>query len=137
MADKANPGDATPNATSQGGITPLLPPKVHSTRKTWYCTWASEQCGNWAHSNGLKLCPTHQHQHEEEQQRLVADSCLAHIGNNDQLIDEVGPAENIDASAAENFDNHAAIVNEWLNDVNDAKINATAVETLRNQAIDN
>ncbi len=54
-----------------------------------------------------------------------------------QLTDEVGPAENVDASAAENFDNHAAIVNEWLNDVNDANINATAVETLLNQAIDN
>ena len=49
----------------------------------------------------------------------------------------MGPAENVDASAAENFDNHAAIVNEWLNDVNDANINATAVETLLNQAIDN
>jgi hypothetical protein len=32
--------------------------------------------------------------------------------NNDQLTDEVDPAENVNASAAENFDNHAAIVNE-------------------------
>jgi hypothetical protein len=68
---------------------------------------------------------------------LVAASCLAHISNNDQLRDEVGPAENVNASAAENFDNQAAIVYEGLNDENDANINATAVETLCNQAIDN
>ncbi len=68
---------------------------------------------------------------------MVAASCLAHISNNDQLKDEVGPAENINASAAENFNNQAAIVNEGLNDENDANINATAAETLCNQAIDN
>ena len=49
----------------------------------------------------------------------------------------MGPAENVNASAAENFDNQAAIVYEGLNDENDANINATAVETLHNQAIDN
>jgi hypothetical protein len=96
-----------------------------------------EQCGNWAQSNGLPLCLKHQCQHEEEQQRLVAASCLAHISNNDQLRDEVGPAANVNASAAENFNNQAAIVYGGLNDENDANINATAVETLRNQAIDN
>ncbi len=94
MANNANPGDVTPNASSQGGITPLLRPKVRSKRKVWYCTWAGEQCGNWAQSNKLRLCQKHQRQHEEEQQRLVAASCLAHISNNDQLRDEVGLAEN-------------------------------------------
>jgi hypothetical protein len=44
----------------------------------------------------------------------------------------VGPTENVNASAAENFNNKAAIVYEGLNDENDANINATAVETLRN-----
>jgi hypothetical protein len=34
----------------------------------------------------------------------------------------VGPAENVNASAAENFDNQAAIVYEGLNDENDAKV---------------
>jgi hypothetical protein len=76
----------------------------------WYCTWAAEQCGNWAQSNGLRLCQKHQHQHEEEEHRLFAASCLAHISNNDQLRDKVGPAENVNASSAENFDNQAAIV---------------------------
>ncbi len=103
----------------------------------WYCTWAAEQCGNWAQSNGLSLCQKHQRQHEEEQQRLFAASCLAHISNNDQLRDEVGPAENVNASAAENFDNQADIVYEGLNDENDANINATAIEILHNQAIVN
>jgi hypothetical protein len=93
---------------------------------------AAEQYGNWAQSNGLRLCQKHRHQHEEEQQKLVAASCLAHISINDQLRDEVGPAENLNASAAENFDNQAAIVYEGLNDENDANINATAVKTLHN-----
>ncbi len=137
MATNANPGDATHNNSSQGGITPLLHPQVGSKRKVWYCTLAAEQCRNWAQSNGLRLCQKHRHQHEEEQQRLFAASCLAHISNNDQLRDEMGPAENVNASAAENFDNQAAIVNEGLNDENDANINATAVETEHNQAIDN
>ncbi len=103
----------------------------------WYCSWAVEQCGNRAQSNGLRLCQKPQRQHEEEQQRLCAASCLAHISNNDQLRDEVGPAENVNASAAENFNNQAAIVYEGLNDENDANINATAIETLHNQAIAN
>ena len=67
-------------------------------------------------------------QHEEEEQRLFAASCLAHIKNNDQLRDEVGHAENGNASAGENFDNQAAIVYETLNDENDAIINATAIQ---------
>jgi hypothetical protein len=49
----------------------------------------------------------------------------------------VGPAENVDASAAENFDDQAAIMYEGLNDENDANKNATAIETLHNRAIDN
>ena len=137
MADDANPGDATHNNSSQGGITPLLHPQVGSKRKVWYCTWAAEQCRNWAQSNGLRLCQKYRRQHEEEEQRLFAASCLAHISNNDQLKDEVGPAENVNASAAENFNNQAAIVYEGLNDENDANINATAIETLHNRAIDN
>ncbi len=110
MADNANPGDATHNNTSQGGITPLLHPQIVSKRKVWYCAWAAEHCGNWAQSNGLRLCQKHCRQHEEEEQRLFAASCLAHISNNDQLKDEVGHAENGNASVAENFDNQAAIV---------------------------
>jgi hypothetical protein len=138
MTADANPGGATHNKNSQGGITPLLHPQVGSKRKVWYCTWAAEQYGNWAQSNGLRLCQKHCCQHEEEEQRLFAASCLAHISNNYQLRDEVGPAENGNASAAENFDNQAAIiVYEGLNDENDANINATAIETLHNQAIDN
>ena len=127
--DDANPGDATHNNTSQGEITPPLHPRAVSKRKVWFCTWATE--------NGLRLCQKHRRQHEEEEQRWFAASCLAHISNNDQLRDEVGPAENVIASAAENFDNQAATVYEGLNDENDANINATAIETLHNQAIDN
>ncbi len=127
MADDTNLGDATHNNTSQGGITPPLHLQVVSKRKVWYCTWAAEHCGNWAQSNGLRLCQKHCRQHEEEEQRLFAASCLAQTSNNDQLRDEVGPAENGNASAAENFDNQAAIVYEKLNDENDANINATAI----------
>jgi hypothetical protein len=136
MAEDANSGDATHNNTSQGEITPK--PKAVSKRKVWFCTWAAEHCGNWAQSNGLRLCQKHRRQHDEErEQRLFAASCLANISNNDQLRDEVGHAENGNASAGENFDNQAAIVYETLNDENDAIINATAIQTLHNRAIDN
>ena len=138
MADDANPGDATHNNTSQGEITPPIHPQAVSKRKVWFCTWAAEHCGNWAQSNGLRLCQKHRRQHDEErEQRLFAASCLAHISNNDQLKDKVGHAENGNASAGENFDNQAAIVYETLNDENDAIINATAIQTLHNRAIDN
>ena len=136
MAEDANSGDATHNNTSQGEIT--RKPKAVSKRKVWFCTWAAEHCGNWAQSNGLRLCQKHRRQHDEErEQRLFAASCLANISNNDQLRDEVGHAENGNASAGENFDNQAAIVYERLNDENDANINATAIQTLHNRAIDN
>ncbi len=59
---------------------------------------------------------------------MFAASCLAHKSNNDQLKDEVGHAENGNASAGENFDNQAAIVYERLIDENDANINATAMD---------
>ena len=90
--------DATSDDSSQGGITPPLHPQVVSKRKVWFCTWAAEHCGNWAQSNGLRLCQKHRRQHDEEEQRLFAASCLAHISNNDQLRDKVGHAENGNAN---------------------------------------
>ncbi len=49
----------------------------------------------------------------------------------------MGPAENVNAAAAENVNNQAAIVYKGLDDENDANIHATAIETLHNHAIDN
>ena len=126
MVNIANLGDAAPNATSQGGLAPLLCPIVHSTRKKWFCTWATEPCGQWAQSNRLKLCRKHQCQHD-------AASGLADISINGQWRDdEVAAAKNLNALG------NQAINNEGLIDVNvNVNINATAVETLGNQAIDN
>ena len=81
-----------------GSRHPYTPPQAVSKRKVWFCTWAAEHCGNWAQSNGLRLCQKHRRQHDEEEQTLFAASCLAHISNNDQLRDKVGHAENGNAN---------------------------------------
>ena len=82
---RSQPGGRRPQHHLSRGHHTTPPPQSPLNKKNVVLHIGREQCGNWAQSNGLKLCRKHQRQLEKEQQRLVAASCLAHISNNDQL----------------------------------------------------